>query len=152
MILSKKQIQRFTASFDKKDGCWNWTSYKDTCGYGRFSVNGKHIGAHRVSWIINNGEIPDGMNVCHTCDNRACVNPDHLFLGTQKENVQDMMNKGRYNHPEGVRNTNAKLDENKVREIRKNRHMRQVDLAEIFGVSQVAIGCVLRGKTWGHVK
>lgn len=99
-------MQRF---FDKicisETGCWNWIAAirNPTGGYGCIKFRGKIVDAHRVSWIIHKGEIPEGLLVCHTCDNRKCVNPAHLFLGTQRDNMQDCLDKGRLVTPEGFR-------------------------------------------------
>lgn len=87
-----------------EDGCWIWQSTIAWRGYGLYSMNRKRLAAHRASWIIHKGEIPDGLFVLHKCDVRTCVNPDHLFLGTQKDNMQDCIKKGRY--------SNGKLDRN----------------------------------------
>lgn len=97
-------MQRF---FDKvyiiNGGCWHWiASLRGKSGYGAFKLDGKVVDAHRVSWIIHKGDIPDGMLICHTCDNRTCVNPDHLFLGTHEDNSKDAYNKGRVVLPSGV--------------------------------------------------
>lgn len=93
--------ERFWAYVAKQDGdvCWEWTGKRDGPGYGALWVAGKTRGAHRVSWEMHNGAIPPGMFVCHSCDNRGCVRPDHLWLGTNEDNMQDAANKGRLVRP-----------------------------------------------------
>lgn len=88
-------VDRFWQYVQKGDGCWLWTSNRHWKGYGQFSYKGKPIYAHRLSWIITSGNIPDGLLVCHRCDNPSCVRPDHLFLGTPEDNTRDMYVKGR---------------------------------------------------------
>lgn len=82
----------------KKSGCWHYKGALDSGGYGIVSYLGKLTQAHRLSWFFTNGEIPEGLLVCHKCDNRRCCNPDHLFLGTHKDNMQDMIKKGRHRY------------------------------------------------------
>lgn len=112
---SESDLKRFWAKVDKSPiGCWIWTAAKLTGGHGYFRFMGKMVRAHRVSWLIHNGEIPPGKCVLHNCpggDNPACVNPDHLWLGTQLENIEDARVKGQVQsgdnhhsrrHPENV--------------------------------------------------
>ncbi|MFA6325045.1 MAG: HNH endonuclease [Candidatus Paceibacterota bacterium] len=86
---------RFWTKVDKTKTCWNWLGSKSSKGYGRFKIKGKLYSPHRISYELINGPIPKGMFICHKCDNPACVNPGHLFLGTQSDNMKDCFKKGR---------------------------------------------------------
>jgi hypothetical protein len=93
--MDKMAEARFWKKVNKTSTCWEWTAYKLFNGYGRFSINGKTDYAHRISWQFATGKYPKGKQVLHTCDNPACVKPDHLFLGTLKDNMVDRNKKGR---------------------------------------------------------
>lgn len=127
------------------DQCWNWTAAFKENGYGtlRMKRNGKWrmSYAHRVSWELAEGDIPDGLYVCHSCDNRACVNPSHLWLGTHQQNQQDMAKKGRVFSPA------KKLTDEQVRLIREELSLgnRQVDIAARYGVQRSHVSRIKTG-------
>lgn len=138
---------------DSLTGCWNWTGPKIGKGYGMIRVPWTRTPGyiHRLSWMIANGDIPEGMQVCHKCDNRICARPDHLFLGTCGDNLQDMKGKGR--HLYGERNTEAKLTEEQVLQIHAlgKTGLSQAKIAARFGVGQMTISRILRGERWNHI-
>lgn len=144
--------ERFEAKFTKSDGCWEWNAGKFPDGYGALRIAGRAQLSHRVAYQLYVGEIPDGMCVCHRCDNRKCVNPDHLFLGTQADNIHDCENKGRGVHLglSGEKNANAKLVEAQVIEIlaKHANGARGVDLAKEYGVSRANISLIVCGRAW----
>jgi hypothetical protein len=149
---------RFWRFVDKKseDECWPWIGNKQQNGYGRFSVGTKiqgSEGAHRTSWKLHNKQdIPHKMHVMHKCDNPICVNPNHLSLGTAKDNTQDMIAKGRKRtvSPKGDLNGKALLDEEKVRYIRESK-LNHAALGRELGVSPNCIRGVRIGRTWSHI-
>lgn len=135
--------------------CWLWTGGKSRTGYGQTTFNYQHRLAHRVSWELTHGEIPDGMMVCHRCDNPACCNPEHLFIGSNSDNQLDSVLKGRSRaaRQNGSTNHCARLTESQVIEIRRRRTSGEkgIDLAREFGVSQSALCQAYKGTTWGHL-
>lgn len=143
-IQHRKSIpERFWEKVTKSPiGCWLWQGHISRLGYGKFM--GKH--AHRIAWSLTNGSIPDDLDVCHHCDNTMCVNPEHLFLGTASDNMKDCVSKGRLDH-HGEKNSNAKLTEALVREIRSTT-LTQRQLAARFGVSKSNIYYIQKGLTW----
>jgi hypothetical protein len=157
-VMAQKNIQRFREKFSRSGRCWEWCAAKNRDGYGLF-VLGKLMPAHRAAWLLFRGEIPAAMYVCHSCDNRACVNPAHLWLGTQTDNMRDKVGKGRCGHTapkkpvSGSRHHNSKLTEDAVREIRAlaRTGVTQAAIATLFGVTDGAVSHVLTGRTWSHV-
>ncbi len=154
--------ERFWAKVAKlgPNDCWDWRGSENGHGYGhtRTVTNGvvKDVYAHRLSYEIHNGPIPEGMFVCHRCDNPRCVNPSHLFLGTAKDNVHDMICKGRNNRVpvKGVDCGTSKLTEEQVSAIRRRYACgeRQVDLAADFSIGQSTVSAIVIRKTWKHIE
>jgi predicted XRE-type DNA-binding protein len=141
----------FWPNVQKGDGCWEWTGSKNVWGYGRIKIRRKVHMAHKVAYTLHYGPIPDGLVICHRCDNRGCVNPAHLFIGTYADNSADMVSKGR--QARGERNANAKLTEAVVREMRQlyASGMKQDALAARFNISQMTVSDVIRRRTWRHI-
>ena len=160
-------IARFWSHVTKADNCWTWVGSHLPQGYGTFfPKKNSPVRAHRFAWVITNGPIPDGMHVCHRCDNPPCVRPDHLFLGTPKENVADMIRKKRHwtggprfkvgdlhwshlhrEHFQGENNGRAKLTAADVIAIRASSESTAA-LARRYGVTPTTVGLARKGKTW----
>lgn len=148
--------KRFWDKVDKTPGhgpngdCWLWTGFIHEKGYGYFKFLRKSWAAHRFSYGLHFDDFIETACVCHACDNRPCVNPSHLWMGSHYDNVHDKINKGRERHPFGEDGSGAILTEQNVIEIR-NSGIRQVDIAEHYGVTQATISLIRRGKTWRHL-
>ena len=145
---------KFFLKVNKTDHCWLWTGARQThrgaLWHGVVRRNNKGYLAHRYSWIIHNGPIPSGLCVLHRCDMPACVNPDHLFLGTQLDNIADMMAKDRHGDQRGVRQSSAKLSEQNVLDIRLSSDRSQL-LADQYLVSPATINDIRKRRTWTHI-
>ena len=144
--------ERFDLYVKRSEGCWPWLGYKDSNGYGRLNVNGIPQLASRVSYLLHYGDVPKGKSVCHKCDNPICVNPDHLFIGTQADNVADMHSKGRARKRavSGEAHGNAILTEDDVRQILRS-PLSVPELAVKFNMSRTTIYGVRKRKSWKHV-
>ncbi len=135
------------------DDCWVWNGAKTKDGYGIIGLRRKGKLAHRVSWEVHLGIIPNGMEVAHTCDNPPCINPSHLFLATHKDNMQDSIRKNRFVYPKphhGIEHYAAKLTDEVVMEIRKDKRFQKV-IASEYGVSQTLISMIKLRKIWNHI-
>lgn len=150
---------RRNMTVNRKSGCWEWTGTTRD-GYGRMTVGSRtdgtrrSVSAHRVAYELKNGEIPAGMEVCHKCDNPACINPEHLFAGTKRDNAADRDAKGRHFALNGEEHPASKLTKRIVRDARWERAYRGTsfqELARKYGVSKTTIRNAVIGETWQHV-
>lgn len=149
--VTEKDIRRYWEKVSRAapEECWEWEAYRDKDGYGRFRLNGKKWQAHRVAVLLD-GRNPEGKVVMHTCDNPGCVNPSHLVVGTQQENIRDALRKGRLDN-RGVRNGRSKLDPEKVRRIRASDRPSRA-LARRYEVDPKTIRDIRANKLWKHVE
>ena len=146
--------EKFWSRVNKTDSCWLWTGCIGYSGYGLLTTR-VPIRAHRFSWELHNNKIPDNLHVCHKCDVRHCVNPEHLFLGTHKDNMNDMISKGRLVpvSKSGEEHIFSKLTENSVIEIKKmlNDGETCVSISKKYHVSPTCISRIKQNITWKHV-
>lgn len=150
--------ERFMENVSIGTDCWEWTGCQDGRGYGRISVASKPRKAHRLSYELFVGD-PSGMFVCHSCDNRKCVNPAHLFLGTASDNLADMGRKGRQRlqvnpeHARGEKNNQSLLTTEKVKEIKRRLASGEPkrSIADSYGVRPCTIYSIAEGRNWSHV-
>lgn len=146
MEISEKDRQRFESKINKTDDCWLWTDYLDKYGYGQITIKGKTLTAHRFSYLLNGGVIPEGHVVRHKCKTKNCVNPQHLESGTQIDNERDKIRDGTSN-----RGRTQKLTETHVREIRLS-NKTCIELGKIYNVSFQTISDIKRRLRWGWLK
>lgn len=151
-IPASVRLWKRVTKLDGDDACWIFTGAKYSWGHGVIGSPEGHTGAHRISWIEANGEIPEGLHVCHRCDNPSCVRPSHLFLGTHQDNMTDMKLKGRAHLGEahGI----AKLTNEKVLQIRSkyaSGNISQKNLAKEFGVHVMTVNSIVHRRSWKHI-
>jgi len=152
----KDPVKRYWPKVQVKgpNECWPWIAARDLKGYGCFNWNGKNNHAHRFAWILQYGQIPVGLHCLHRCDNPACQNFRHLFLGTNDDNIADKMKKGRHRGARGEHSGSAKLRAEQVMSIRwewEYEHTPQAILAKKYGVHEGHISMIVTGKTWKHL-
>lgn len=154
--LSERMLRTFWKHCQRADEseCWEWTGSIEKSGYGLLGawLDGRtiHLKAHRVAYAIANGETPTTRLVCHKCDNRKCVNPSHLFLGTPKDNSDDKFSKGRFVAVRGVDNSRARVSEEQVLSIFKDRRTYSL-IGRAHGVSKSVVYDIKRRRTWRHL-
>lgn len=144
---------RFWRHVTKGDSCWIWVGNLDRGGYGRLNIHGKFILAHRLSWELHNGPIPAGLLCLHKCDNPPCCKPEHLYLGTDKDNTRDKMARNRQGAPRGSNQPMAKLKEDDIPTIRRmiGEGIPCTQIARLYGVSNRPIYTIKHGTGWTHV-
>jgi hypothetical protein len=153
-------VEHFWSKVLKSEGCWLWQAGTFARGYGCFTIRRRNYQSHRIAWELTYGPIPGGMFICHKCDNPRCVRPDHLFLGTPKDNMDDKTRKGRarytgpHRSPLGENGPKAKLTDDQVRDIRSRYRPRMVTMQQLaaeFGVAKATIADVIYRRHWPHI-
>jgi hypothetical protein len=134
-----------------QSGCIEWTRAKNNMGYGMLRIHNKGKLAHRISYERSVGPIPEGMNVLHSCDNPACLNPDHLFLGTQRDNIQDCVRKGRWRGgAPGEKHGNCKLTQEQVLKIRVDKRAAKI-VADEYRIFLSTVYKIRHRISWKHI-
>lgn len=157
-----KQVARFWARVDQSGECWEWIAYRNHDGYGRLVIGSRTDGtrrlamAHRVAWEIAKGPIPDELRVLHRCDNPPCCRPEHLFLGTQADNIADCRQKGRtiVGYLRGEKHGRAKLTDDQALWVRRryaDGDVTQLQLANLLGVAEATVHRIVLGRGWRHL-
>lgn len=144
----EERLERFVIP-EPNSGCWLWTGAVVSDGYGTISIDGKHRLAHRYSYEYFKGPIPDKMFVCHSCDIPSCINPDHLSLGTPKDNIQDSLKKNRF--VVGERCKNTKITDEQALDIKSGRISRH-EFAELYGITYQTASNIASGRSWKHIQ
>lgn len=154
--MDDKFKKRYWAKVVKKgpNDCWEWAASVTSEGYGQIRYQRKMVKAHRIAVMLD-GRNPQGLHVCHTCDNRSCVNPSHLFIGTHADNMRDMVNKGRNANGDlrGEDHPNATLTETAIADILvlAEKGNNSTHIAKIYGVGRACISDIVRGVNWKHI-
>ncbi len=166
MVMSKERAkEKLLSNIEIVEGlletpCWIWAGRRNIDGYGIIHVGNGKGATHRVSWELHNGPIPDNLCILHKCDNPPCINPDHLWIGTHRDNIEDCIAKGRRGTcanggQKGENNPSAKLNEEQVAQIKfllEEGQLTQAEIGGMFGVSRDAVNNIKLGRKWAHVK
>lgn len=156
MLNNQELIDKFMNQIEITNSCWLWKGSKHLFGYGQIWLNKKRYDAHRASWLLFKGEVPEKTSVCHNCpggDNPSCSNPEHLFLASQGDNIRDSFKKGKGNPPKGERCRTAILTKEKVIEMKKLRKegLMYKEIAKIFNVANSTAQYAIKGETWKDI-
>lgn len=154
MAVARDVILRFTEKYtpDSTTGCWEWQARKNANGYGTLKFNRKSWLAHRISAFLYKEDYTESLHVCHHCDNPGCVNPEHLFMGTDKDNAEDKARKGRGRGGVGSRNIKAKLTDEQAIAIKRDPRLPYRIIAAEYGVTTPQVWSIKAGRTWRHIE